>query len=937
MRAIETLEARFLAHARIHPDTVRGLIAWVLFDEAKGHYGGDVRLVRGFDRRELLMAVEQEARKRGAKGPSGLGSLNTIVGRLGEALAAFVATAPRLLLIAAVTGPTSTSRHDELRRTFFHIEFTDTPPVIPSRPARRVPAAPAMLVGRDRESADLRALLAGRPPPPFVVVHGIPGIGRTALARTVVHELLDDGAFTSAVSYAFEGAPPSVAEVLTALVGPSCGPLTDAALKSRYVALLEAPTIVLLDDFPDGWPIEQLQPPRGSVVLLTSQHAVRLPEVENRSLAPLVEEDAIGFLMALDPRLELENPEYEARWRRWTLLGRRGPRPHPTAASELAELCAYVPGEMRAAATALRELPPGTDVRVFLGWYRDSLAGARELGSSATPARTAAYATPYARLPEDERRVFLALSAFGGSFSLDDARVVADDPEGAALAQLARVGFVSYDATAARYIVTTPLRLFGRRLLAKAADRTSVLRRLAAHFAETGARLMQQGSFWLDRTPADVLVTFVAAQRAAEEVDDAVLLACFGELAARARAPREIAYPWLESAAAAVRTLDAPELLLRIAIGRIDLYRGSDPDRARAVAEEALTAVQVDDARGASGEAIGRLREVVAQLGMRMAKALGRARSVLAFGAERLKRLEVDNDANHDTFAVLIAEAHADLGRLEEARRWARHALREAHDRPHRVYRANALNVLGSVLLASGRHADAMRAFDAALALYPDAFDATAEEAYRAPSVAELGPPTLDLALRDAYADPAKLHPALVAYTQRIRFVEDLEEAARRCGVVAAAIVAVRQHMPAFYVTFGTVLLELARRIPGHAHPAHAFYWLTCAIGLFTPRGMDDLLLSDGMDIVVDPLRSTEAMDSASLLIALTRTPFSYLQNVRAVGNAYYHRAETLLLLENPRAAVDDFEAAGALLSTIESPLLPRIAEWLRGLRRVRR
>jgi tetratricopeptide (TPR) repeat protein len=933
VRAIEALEGRFLAHAGIAPDTARGLIAWVLFDEAKSHYGGNLRTVRGFARRELQDAVEARARERKVEPPADTRSLNAIVGRLGDAFAAFMATGPRLPLIATATGPTSVARRDALRRAFFHIAFTDDAPTVPSRPPRRVPAPPAVLVGRDRERSALRALLADRPP--IVVVHGIPGIGRTALALTVVHELLDDGTFENAVSYTFVGAPPSVPEVLAAVIGARPeGPATEAALHARYLALVAAPTIVLLDDVPDGWPIEQLRPPVQSILLLTAQHAIRLPDAGNLALGPLAEGDAVSVLMALDGRCQLANPEYQGQWLRWTLLGRRGSRPHPTAASELAELCGYVPGELRAAATALRELPPDMDVRVFLGWHRDSLAGGREVGSSATPARTKAYATPYARLPEEERRVFLALSAFGGTFSLEDARVVADDPEGAALVRLTRAGFVTYDVAAARYVVPMPLRLFGRRWLASDRECARVLARFAAHVTEVGMRQAERGELALSRVPADVLSTFVAAQRAAEEIADASLVARFGELAACANPPADIAEPWLDAGAVAARAQGDPAQVLRIAVARVGQYRNFALERALAAAEEALAAVPVAACEGA--ELLGERRVAVAQMALRAARALGRARTVLALATEVLSTNGFANAADHHTFPVLVAEAHADLGQIDDALKWARYAVREARDFPHPIYRANALNVQGAVLLAAGKRADAKRAFDAALALYPEAFDAEGG-AYRAPRVTVSGQPNLDLALRDAYADQAKLHPALVAYALRTGFVEDAGEAARRCAVVAEGIVAVREFMPAFYVAFGTVLLALARRTHDHAHAAHAFYWLTCAIGLFTPRGMDDLLRSDGVDIRTLPFESMEADASAALITALTSTLFAYLQDLRAVGNAYYHRGEALLLLDDPHAAADDFEAAHDLLSTIESPLLPHIVERVRVLRRVRR
>ncbi|HKS21827.1 MAG TPA: hypothetical protein VJZ76_03430 [Thermoanaerobaculia bacterium] len=903
----------------------------MLFDEAIQHYGSGAPDNKrpGFSRDLLLQVCEAEAKARKTDAPGSRESLNQMVVDFTKALAAFLRAEPLPPPITAVAGPTAPARGAVGRRgrLFLHVGFLEAP-----RTARRLPA-PVALTGRDAERARLRALLMADPLPPYIALLGVPGIGRTALAVAVAHELLDEETFEEAVLYRFDPAdePASVRDVLVSLTGfarNGAPQPAEATLCEIYLTTLaKHRTIIILDDMPDGWPLERLEPPRGSVVLLTALHAVRLPGAAEFPLAPLARSAAIRFLLDLEPRLRETFPTYEEDYHRWRIFGKVTPRPHPTAASKLADVCAYTPAELRTAATALRERPD-MGVHAFLVWYEQRLTARDGAASSATAARDAAFWPAYVPLGDNEQRAFRALSVFADAFSAAAAKCVIDDPDGAAFIELRRVGLVQTGPEDGLYVLAPPLRLFGQRRFAADADRAMVLHRFASYYVVAGEQEIMRGGFRLDRVGRRIVANFEAAQRAAVECQDAELIAHFGYVAAYAHPPT--AEVWLTAAAEAVRTLANPELLLHIAIGQIKYYRVFDLERALRAAEEALVAVPVaeDDDAAVSDlpEYIERRRDRIAHKGMRIARALGRARTVTALGLERLKQPNVVKSVEHDTFPVLMAEAYLSLGDLSAALEWARSAVVDASVIQNPIYRANALIVWGRALLAARRRGDAREMFDAALALYPDAFRAREGDAHTDELAREDWTDSEWSRLRDAYADHAKLHPALVAYTLRTLFVRDIRKLARRCDIIAEHLNTVRLHMPALYVDYGRLLLYVARRGNHDDYAASAVGWFTFAVGLYAERGVDDLLRSEGIDMTAVPA------DDSEYLLAIATTPFLHMHDLRAVGNAYCYRAEAFLLLDDPRNARADFELAQRVLTPIESPLLPRIAQRLRAL-----
>jgi len=919
--AIETLRDAFCGHTRLDRRTAQGIVAGLLFTEAIAYYGGaDADAARGFDRATLMEAVVKEAARQDINRPSDRNSLNQMVVRFTHALTAFVRTMPPIPLITTILGPTSVARGDRSGRTFLSIDFHDPP-----APARRLPRGPAVLVGRAAEQARLRHLLTAPVPPAFVAVHGVPGVGRSALALKVIHDLLDDGGYDDAVRYAFEGAevptPREVKASILGITGAERRAIPDSELGALFLAMLaKHRTIVLLEDVPDGWPASVLAPPRGSVVVMTAQQFIRHPAIEGVAVAPLDARDAAALLVEWEPRLAEAVPEYAAAYARWAILGGRGERPHPTVASKLAALCGYAPAELLAAATALRERPELPAV-VFLAWYERSMVAAESWASSASADCDARYAAAYARLTDAQRRVFRSIAIFAAAFTAQEGASVAGDPAAAAIVmELARAGLLTRAVEPERYDLPPPLRLFGQRLLARDPDRADIRTRFAAHYAALGEQLLHEQQLRLDRAAHHVVRNFEAAQRAAVATSATALVARFGYIAAYAHPPNTEV--WLREGAEAVRSLADPALELHIAIGRVDYYKNTDLARAQRIAEDALAAVPAE--RPELVESAEDLRETIAQLGIRVAKPLGRARAILAFGAERLKRSGLADRSHHDTFAVLMAEAAADLGMTAEALRWSIRAVRDALALP-RIYRANALITQSRALHAAGRLAASTRTLDAALALYPDAAAAADHERVYIPPQ-EIADPDA-LVLRDAYGDPAKLHPGLVAYALRTQFIPDPIEVVQRCRVVADSLIALGTYMPRFFVEFAALLVEFARRAGDLTHAAHAFVWLTLAIGLGMPRGVSDLFVAKDGAVTLPPRE----------LEALTDTPFPHLRDARAVGNAYFHRGEVLLLLDDPRMAADDFAAAADVLAPIESPLLLRINQRLRRLTRARR
>jgi tetratricopeptide (TPR) repeat protein len=168
-------------------------------------------------------------------------------------------------------------------------------------------------VGRDAELGRVAAYLAAPsgPGPSVVVIHGAPGIGKTALAIGAAHRAAAE--FTDGVLFGSLGGAAvdrttveAVTEVvLGAFVAALQGPdeaVPDGldARRRRFQELTSGPgrrVLVVLDDAPSAAAVLPLLPESGSsVVLVTSRHALELTGGRAVRLEPLGTDDAVLVL-----------------------------------------------------------------------------------------------------------------------------------------------------------------------------------------------------------------------------------------------------------------------------------------------------------------------------------------------------------------------------------------------------------------------------------------------------------------------------------------------------------------------------------------------------------------------------------------------------------------------------------------------------------------
>ncbi|MEU7049314.1 AfsR/SARP family transcriptional regulator [Streptomyces eurythermus] len=206
---------------------------------------------------------------------------------------------------------------------------TDTGPPAPGptdsgspqtpRPAQ-LPAPPAHFTGRTDVRRELRQALTGPPAsvPAVAVISGMAGVGKSALALHVAHELRE--LFTDGQLYVnLHGATPGMtpltaAQALTALlrdlgVGPrNISEHPDAAAALLRSLLAPARLLLVLDDAANAAQVRPLLPAGpGCAVIVTSRSPLTALDGARRfPLAPLTGEDSAALLRAVSGRAGLD-------------------------------------------------------------------------------------------------------------------------------------------------------------------------------------------------------------------------------------------------------------------------------------------------------------------------------------------------------------------------------------------------------------------------------------------------------------------------------------------------------------------------------------------------------------------------------------------------------------------------------------------------------
>ncbi|MCH0538183.1 winged helix-turn-helix domain-containing protein [Streptomyces sp. MUM 203J] len=208
-----------------------------------------------------------------------------------------------------------------------------------------VPAVPSF-AGRDVEVAAMVARLTGTCDEPVtILLSGAPGIGKTALAQHVAHQVRDrfPGGLLLVRMVRPDGLPRDPAEAAAAVA---------AARRGQEPG---APALLVLDDVVDADQVRPLLPegPGGAAVITSRMGLAGLVATHGgrvHRLSALDEEDAHRLLVAA--------------------LGAERVRPEEDAARELAALCGYFPLALRIVAARLLTRP-GLGLADAAGWLAE--------------------------------------------------------------------------------------------------------------------------------------------------------------------------------------------------------------------------------------------------------------------------------------------------------------------------------------------------------------------------------------------------------------------------------------------------------------------------------------------------------------------------------------------------------------------------------------
>ena len=406
----------------------------------------------------------------------------------------------------------------------------EAPLPAPARVARHnLPAPVSSFVGRERELADLRAMLASHR---LVTLVGVGGIGKTRLALQLVADVADahaDGVWFVDLGPVFD--PRLVAKAVASALGvkEEVGQRIVETLQ-RYVA--DRALLLVLDNcehlLPACAPLARdlLQASRKLVIVATSREPIHVPGEATYPVAPLPAPAPGGDLA----------PATLGRYAAVRLFLDRAVDARPDFAltrenaAAVACICRDLDGiplALELAAARVRSMP----IDAIAAHLTDRFALLKGRDQTALPRQQTLRATidwSYDLLAPPERALLQRLSVFAGGFALDAAAAVGAGNDLApgemldALGNLVDKSLVAFDGPKERYRLLETVRQYARERLAESGDDEASRDRHLAFYVTLAQRagseiLGPRQDAWhkrLDAERENVLLAFSHARRA---------------------------------------------------------------------------------------------------------------------------------------------------------------------------------------------------------------------------------------------------------------------------------------------------------------------------------------------------------------------------------------------------------------------------------------
>ena len=553
---------------------------------------------------------------------------------------------------------------------------------------QQAPAAPSDFVGRVGELARIEAALprqgleSGPASSRIVLIHGLAGVGKTALALAAAHRLR--GHYADGQLYAdLRGATATAPEPMQVLGGflralgvPSRQIGTDETEAASLLRseLADRRMLVLLDNASDAEQIQPLLPGAGgSDVIVTSRRRLYgLAGASVVDLEPLDAGESIALIAAT------------AGWQRVDA--------DPDAAQALAEACARLPLALRIASSRLATRQAWT-INDLTRRLRDENHRLTELSTRESSVLNS-FQLSYDDLSAPAQRAFRLCSLHpGDDFGADGTGVLLAVPPAEAdrlLEELLEANML-LQYTPDRYRFHDLLGLYGRRLLRDDVEAETARSRLYSWYADAVTAAME----WVyphtvrlgEHPKRETLVESKTAALAWLDLEVPALLAVVNTTAGSA----DPSLSWRIT-----DQLRGYFLIRRQVDGLLAAAQAGLDGAIRAGDDAARTAMLIS--RGQALESVGRDGEALADClaGEQLAVAIGWTKAVAYL-------------SHH------IGWLHLEKGRLADADSWLHRALElTEHDKSGHV-RAVALNGLGMMRLCQGELRDAAELLNAAL------------------------------------------------------------------------------------------------------------------------------------------------------------------------------------------------------------------------------